>query len=213
MSDIQPIETEYNGYRFRSRLEARWAVFFDEVGIEYEYEPEGFELDDGTRYLPDFYFPRYDWYGEVKAPREGAAEEILRAKRFVGDKIKVLVLFGNIPPKADCPFWHYAALQYSYICREVYANRCMLVAHTSAMTGDTESAFLGNCYVDRRFSVILSANHPNLILQLLEPANDNDLYPSGAQRISDLFGLVSWDVLSEAYDKARYARFEWGEAG
>ena len=38
--DIKPIETVYNGYRFRSRLEARWAVFFDAAGIEYEYEPE-----------------------------------------------------------------------------------------------------------------------------------------------------------------------------
>ena len=28
---IKPIETKYNGYRFRSRLEARWAVFFDMI--------------------------------------------------------------------------------------------------------------------------------------------------------------------------------------
>ena len=27
--EIKPIETHYKGYRFRSRLEARWAVFFD----------------------------------------------------------------------------------------------------------------------------------------------------------------------------------------
>lgn len=26
--NIKAIETEYKGYRFRSRLEARWAVFF-----------------------------------------------------------------------------------------------------------------------------------------------------------------------------------------
>ena len=52
---MQAIETVYKGYRFRSRLEARWAVFFDAMGIEWEYEPEGFELDDGTMYLPDFY--------------------------------------------------------------------------------------------------------------------------------------------------------------
>lgn len=51
--DLKPIETQYNGYRFRSRLEARWAVFFDETGIQYEYEPEGFDLD-GVWYLPDF---------------------------------------------------------------------------------------------------------------------------------------------------------------
>lgn len=47
------IETRYKGYRFRSRLEARWAVFFDALGLKWEYEPEGFELPSG-RYLPDF---------------------------------------------------------------------------------------------------------------------------------------------------------------
>lgn len=51
---MKPIETIYNGYKFRSRLEARWAVFFDALGVEYEYEPEGFELGDGMYYLPDF---------------------------------------------------------------------------------------------------------------------------------------------------------------
>lgn len=63
---MKAIETIYNGYRFRSRLEARWAVFFDEMGIKYEYEPEGFELSDGTRYLPDFYLPESDSFFEVK---------------------------------------------------------------------------------------------------------------------------------------------------
>jgi hypothetical protein len=67
MADIKPIETEYNGYRFRSRLEAKWAVFFDEADIKYEYEPEGFQLEDGSRYLPDFYLPEYRCYVEVKA--------------------------------------------------------------------------------------------------------------------------------------------------
>ena len=64
--DIKAIETEYNGYRFRSRLEARWAVFFDAAKIKYEYEPEGFELADGTRYLPDFYLPELFTYVEIK---------------------------------------------------------------------------------------------------------------------------------------------------
>jgi len=41
MGEIKAIQTEYKGYLFRSRLEARWAVFFDACGIEYEYEPEG----------------------------------------------------------------------------------------------------------------------------------------------------------------------------
>ena len=37
---VKPIETVYKGYRFRSRLEARWAVFFDALDIEWYYEPE-----------------------------------------------------------------------------------------------------------------------------------------------------------------------------
>ena len=32
--EVKPIETTYNGYKFRSRLEARWAVFFDSAEIE-----------------------------------------------------------------------------------------------------------------------------------------------------------------------------------
>ena len=54
MRKLRPIQTEYNGYLFRSRLEARWAVFFDACGVDYEYEPEGYKLDNGLLYLPDF---------------------------------------------------------------------------------------------------------------------------------------------------------------
>lgn len=64
--DIKAIETEYNGYRFRSRAEARWAVFFDACGIKYQYEPEGYKLSDGTFYLPDFYLPDSKTFFEVK---------------------------------------------------------------------------------------------------------------------------------------------------
>lgn len=51
---MRAIETRYKGYRFRSRLEARWAVFFDAMRWQWEYEPEGFDLGDGVFYLPDF---------------------------------------------------------------------------------------------------------------------------------------------------------------
>lgn len=54
---IKAIETVYRGYRFRSRLEARWAVFFDALGVPYEYEKEGFDLDGAGLYLPDFWLP------------------------------------------------------------------------------------------------------------------------------------------------------------
>jgi hypothetical protein len=53
MTEIKAIETRYAGCLFRSRIEARWAVFFDYLGIGWEYEPQGFDLPSG-RYLPDF---------------------------------------------------------------------------------------------------------------------------------------------------------------
>ena len=64
--DIKAIETHYNGYIFRSRTEARTAVFFDSLGIKYHYEPEGFDLGNLGFYLPDFFLPQHDCYLEVK---------------------------------------------------------------------------------------------------------------------------------------------------
>jgi hypothetical protein len=46
--------TRYAGYRFRSRTEARWAVFFDLLGLHWTYESEGYNLGDIGIYLPDF---------------------------------------------------------------------------------------------------------------------------------------------------------------
>src|SRR5436309_154344 len=62
---MQAIETHYKGYRFRSRLEARWAVFWDSLGVRWEYEPEGFRFKDGTCYLPDFWLPEVQYFGCV----------------------------------------------------------------------------------------------------------------------------------------------------
>lgn len=50
---IKAIETRAYGCRFRSRTEARFAVFLTEAGFDWEYEPEGVELEAG-RYLCDF---------------------------------------------------------------------------------------------------------------------------------------------------------------
>ena len=66
MGNIKAIDTQYNGYRFRSRLEARWAIYFDLIGLEYQYEPEGIRINS-TTYLPDFYIPKFNTYVEIKA--------------------------------------------------------------------------------------------------------------------------------------------------
>lgn len=78
MPEIKAIETLYDGYRFRSRLEARWAVFFDHLDLKWDYEPEGFETKAGW-YLPDFRlrYPEGEvWWAEVKPylPSDGTGE-------------------------------------------------------------------------------------------------------------------------------------------
>ena len=72
--DLRPIETKYKGYRFRSRLEARWAVYFDALKIEWHYEPEGFDLGSAGPYLPDFWLPQVHMYAEVKPIWPNTAE-------------------------------------------------------------------------------------------------------------------------------------------
>lgn len=72
------IPTLYNGIQFRSRLEAKWAAFFDFLGWKYEYEP--FDLDG---WIPDFLIkgkPR-DILVEVKPVTEfpeDVADEMLQ---------------------------------------------------------------------------------------------------------------------------------------
>ena len=101
--DIKPIETRYRGYRFRSRLEARWAVFFDALGIEWEYEKEGYVLPDGSTYLPDFYMPSYskigDHFIEVKGvPNEG---DINRVELLVKGLNKIVIIVCDFEALSD----------------------------------------------------------------------------------------------------------------
>ena len=109
--NIKPIETIYKGYRFRSRLEARWAVFFDALGVEYEYEPEGYEFDDGTRYLPDFQLKDEDIFVEVKSEKflkeENANNYIEVLEKFSeGTSYPILLLVGTPGEK---PFLMYSS--------------------------------------------------------------------------------------------------------
>lgn len=101
---IRAIQTSYAGYKFRSRLEARWAVFFDAAGIPFEYEPEGLILSDGSYYLPDFYLPDISVYLEVA--RKGLPrEEMEEVQRKISDGMRCgnwagLLALGD--PMDDC---------------------------------------------------------------------------------------------------------------
>ncbi|HOV24577.1 MAG TPA: hypothetical protein PL107_09990, partial [Candidatus Marinimicrobia bacterium] len=96
MADIKPIETKFDGYRFRSRLEARWAVFFKEYGLDFEYELEGYKLPSGLQYLPDFYLTDLDTYIEIKPHQKLTRKEIEKITEFSleGDK-RLLLIIGT----------------------------------------------------------------------------------------------------------------------
>jgi hypothetical protein len=98
MTGLQAIETKYAGRLFRSRLEARWAVFFDALSVDWRYEPQGFDLS-GVYYLPDFYLPRQATWIECKGDLDGeryfALDKARRLARRSGRR--VLITSGDIP--------------------------------------------------------------------------------------------------------------------
>lgn len=63
---LKAIPTLYDGTKFRSKLEAQWAKLLDHYGIPWTYESEGYEFEDGTKYLPDFWLPDSKQWLEVK---------------------------------------------------------------------------------------------------------------------------------------------------
>jgi hypothetical protein len=60
------MEVSYSGRIFRSRLEARWAVFLDLLDVNWDYEPSFYQVGEELFYLPDFYLPDHQLWLEVK---------------------------------------------------------------------------------------------------------------------------------------------------
>lgn len=87
---LKPIETNYRGYRTRSRLEAKWMVFYDEVGLHFEYEPEGL-IAGTTAYLPDFRLPELELFVEAK-PALITFEPTVAANRNVEAEAKAAAI-------------------------------------------------------------------------------------------------------------------------
>lgn len=63
---MRPIETKYRGVTFKSRMEARWAVWFDEMEWTWIYESKTVELENGLIYTPDFWLETHECHAEVK---------------------------------------------------------------------------------------------------------------------------------------------------
>ena len=116
-----PIPTTYHGYRFRSRLEARWAVYFDVLGARWEYEKEGFNVN-GTWYLPDFYLVDLECFVEVKphalTPHEFTLAVACRCLVLDGLPENRFYFYAGHPCYDACPIDPYAC----YLAGEDYGR-------------------------------------------------------------------------------------------
>jgi hypothetical protein len=108
---IKAIQTRYAGCHFRSRLEARWAVFWDSLDWPWEYEPQGFDLPHGP-YLPDFSVTPYPersqgpvWF-EVKPP--GASDDMRWPELAVMTGIMIITAKGMHRRGDNCSVEHTA---------------------------------------------------------------------------------------------------------
>ena len=105
---VKSIPTRYAGCHFRSRLEARWAVFFDALKIDWQYEPEGFVGCNGKSYLPDFYLPTVHAheYGGTFVEVKGGDDALRADSTKIGEAIdwaasplsdSGLIILGEVP--------------------------------------------------------------------------------------------------------------------
>lgn len=118
---MKPRQTIYGGTRFKSLLEAKWAVFFDYLGLKWRYEhrqfrlgyyPEhrqtqdarsrdasyglyrGYRFDNELVYTPDFLLPELDLLVEVKPSVLTRTEEVKIGRLAYRTCRNFLVLIG-----------------------------------------------------------------------------------------------------------------------
>src|SRR5919112_3049565 len=211
-------QTRYRGCHFRSRLEARWAVFFDTLDVPWEDEPKDFNLGDLGRYLPDFRLPWQEFWVEVKGAAP-SVEEASKAQALANQTGESVMIFEGSqfePPRFDP-----AAPQGQGIRGTVFWRFYPEAEEASAWTGTQwhecpicGHVFLGDyndyhrCESEIRRAVFDTLENLKTIkgplvhlVELLGRTYDNKaLYPQ-----------PNTPRMLEAYEKARESRFEFGE--
>lgn len=210
---IKAIETHYAGCRFRSRLEARWAVFLEHMHIEWQYEAQGFEcgprvsLTTGSEawptwgYLPDFWLPEQKTFIEVKGSlTDGEWLRVIDNASSLCDRTDTrLALCGPIPePGSE---WAPTALS--------MRKGCVLVspALVGGATDDGEHSLGEGCIAHDTGGDLwaVTAEACNREAALRNFGRNPLGYPL---RWREAFGSFN-----RAYAVARSARFEHGERG
>jgi hypothetical protein len=211
---IAPIETRYAGCRFRSRLEARWAVFFDEMGISWQYEPQGFFVRDDKPYLPDFLLDECQTWIEVKGAESEldhdlmwAAAEQLPTGVPRGYPGPALMILGPIPPLPVAGDWFWMGLD-PCVVRKPWPD---------AAPGVPEWL-----YPDARASRVASGRYafgdyandrrPNRMVD--DDCDPDRITPPKGDWLTPVPDLDAYgERAAAAYKAARSARFEYGESG
>lgn len=199
VTSLHAIETKYKGYRFRSRLEARWAVFFDTLGVKWEYEKEGYDLGEAGRYLPDFWLPEHESWVEIKGQRETEHEKELARKLHMATTFPVYIFSGEI----------------GYLAGETYVVSGWYTGTDSSNSGGGLgddygtwgycaecSAAVLNPYIFSPDRVALRANW--------EPMTSPCKHTGNAVWLK---GGLWHPRINSALNAARSARFEFGETG
>lgn len=194
------IPTYYNGHRFRSRLEARFAVFFEALKVPYEYEPEGFRLDDGTCYLPDF---RVKCFG-TRGNSEGRPFDLY------------IEVKGVMTPEDEHKIRHFCGMAPGQDRRRLDDYPPLLIVDRIPPHGVIMDSYIFGCYEPMLGSHLCPFNYETI---------DGDCFGAyPAATLDGRFYLMGDDGsysctdaeakhIREAYDKARQAQFEHGVKG
>ena len=215
---IQAIETEYKGYRFRSRLEARWAVFFETAGIEWKYEDQGYEGEGWNgvstcRYLPDFYLPppsgkQGGLFVEVKGDKQS----------LVRDYEKQIELhdFGGVLPNFNGCYYGAETAGLILLSDIPEASKTHLHLHPIIQhyKGLIKSWGFFTSSRWKPFEIIDGGNKSLARLLDVEPVYGLDSEPEGWCIDTKTVASKSYfPNVFNAYAAARKARFEHGENG
>lgn len=190
------IQTHWAGCAFRSRAEARVAVFLQNLGLRWQYEPQGFTVGPRRRpYLPDFYISDIGLWLEIKPRNADQADRDIEAEMalwqdFAGevatewDHGKAAMWVGDIPDPA-------------LVDREGPPRAKSWYDDGIVILGDWHYAWCA-CPTGEHFDI--------------QPLARGGLIECGCPRISDgRLRSGNFPLILDAYRTARTARFEHGE--
>lgn len=152
---IKAISTRYGSRNYRSRTEARWAIFFDCCGIPFEYEAEGVVLPSGP-YLPDFWLPTFEMYFEVKGV-EPTDEERTKAVELSEASDRPTLIGVGAPDEKFQITWFDASGEHEGVQYVIARDRNPLAGFWLVADVDGQSRwFGGGSVMERRFGPIFS---------------------------------------------------------